>query len=81
MDRRILLIAAIFIIILLLFIFTSGFGLFSSNGDKTDSERENILKLVKTYMEQGEYERALNYLDDILLKNPMMKKRLIFRVK
>ena len=33
------------------------------------SERENMLILAKRYMERGEYERAMNILDNLLIKD------------
>ena len=73
MDRRILIIigAAVVLILLFLFIFTGGFGLFSSSEmDETNtSGYDNKLKLAQLYLDQGEYERALNYIDELLLEN------------
>lgn len=36
---------------------------------KTNIERDNIIKIVKRYYEKGEYDRALNQIEEILKKN------------
>ena len=42
----------------------------SSSGD---SERKNTLTLVQMYMDKGEYDRAMNLLDSLLVKNAQDK--------
>ena len=37
--------------------------------EKNSSERDNVLSLAKRYMERGEYERAMNLLDTLLIKD------------
>jgi len=36
---------------------------------QSDNRRQNIFKLVKGYLEQGEYDRALNLIDGLLIEN------------
>ncbi len=50
-------------------------GLFVANmiinaPDGTGASRENIIKLAERYRDRGEYSRALDLLDQLLLKNP-----------
>jgi len=51
-------------------------GLFVANmiiansSDGTGASRENIIKLAERYRDRGEYSRALDLLDQLLLKNP-----------
>jgi len=46
--------------------------------NEREKERENTLVLVKKYVEKGEYERAMNLLDDLLIKNPHDEEALLF---
>ena len=39
--------------------------------DEQMSERENTILLTKRYIERGEYERAMNLLDSLLIKNAL----------
>ncbi len=41
-----------------------------SGGDKGNSERDNILVLAADYLDQNEYERALDLVESLLLQNP-----------
>ena len=41
-----------------------------SNSSLTDQRRLNILKLAESYALAGEYDRALNLIDGILIENP-----------
>jgi len=36
---------------------------------QSDGRRQNIIKLAKNYIEQGEYDRALNLIDSLLIDN------------
>ena len=50
----------------------NGGGCYDQSGQYVSgnsSERENMLILAKRYMERGEYERAMNILDNLLIKN------------
>jgi hypothetical protein len=41
----------------------------STETGKQDSIRENTLRLAKSYMENGEYQRALDLVDKLLIEN------------
>ena len=40
-----------------------------SCGSASSLERDNTLKLIQRYIERGEYDRAMNLLDGLLIKN------------
>ena len=64
MDRKIIVIAGIALAVLLAG--GAGFFLFSGKGGG-DSVRKNTLALAADYMKNGEYQRALDLLDKLLI--------------
>ena len=67
-------------VVLVILLVTGGILLFSKKGSSPsgdtvintgggDSRRENILKLAVSYAEAGEYARALNLIDGLLIEN------------
>ena len=66
-NRRNLLIAGgviLAIVVVLLIILLP-----KSCGSSSSLERDNTLKLVQRYIEKGEYDRAMDLLDGLLIKN------------
>ena len=66
-NRRNLLIAGgviLAVIVILLIILLP-----KSCGGSSSTERDNTLKLVQRYIEKGEYDRAMDLLDGLLIKN------------
>ena len=75
-KRLLLIICAIILVLLLLF--GAGYGIYSAiknigNGNSEtsitslDKERDNIMTLIKRYVEKGEYERAMDLLESLLI--------------
>ena len=48
---------------------SGGYGTGGQNSNGVSSERDNILPLAKRYIERGEYERAMDLLDSLLITN------------
>jgi tetratricopeptide (TPR) repeat protein len=69
-DRRILIIGGVVVLAALLTI--GGIALFSSRGggETVDAQRANTLLLAADYIDQGEYDRALDLLEDLLIADP-----------
>ena len=65
-KRRILIISAVAVIVLICLLCIGGCVSKRSSGAKA---RANVCNLARTYAERGEYERALNKLDDYLEKH------------
>ena len=48
----------------------AGNGVYGEGGQNGNAtERDNMIILAKRYMERGEYERAMNILDNLLIKD------------
>ncbi|MGC9312147.1 MAG: tetratricopeptide repeat protein, partial [Sediminispirochaetaceae bacterium] len=75
MDRRWLILGAIIVLAALIgggiYLVGRGGGSADENGQLTEAEqlRQNTLSLAEDYFESGEYQRALDLVDSLLIKN------------
>ena len=55
----------------LLLLGVGGFGVYSmvKKGNAAATERDNTMSLIQRYLDRGEYDRALDLLEDLLIKN------------
>ena len=55
----------------LLLLGIGGFGVYSmvKKGNAAAAERDNTMSLIQRYLDRGEYDRALDLLEDLLIKN------------
>ncbi|MFW5769737.1 MAG: tetratricopeptide repeat protein, partial [Spirochaetota bacterium] len=76
MNKRIVIIGGIVLLLgvvavsLFLLLPARGAGEIVEEVDKTDTVRINTLRLAGEYGDQGEYQRALDLLDNLLVQNP-----------
>jgi Tfp pilus assembly protein PilF len=67
-DRRVLIIAGGVLLAALLTV--GGIAVFGGGSDAAAQQRQNTLILAEDYIEQGEYDRALDLLEDLLIADP-----------
>ncbi len=70
MDKKVLfIILAVVLILVIVLVLLLSLGVFNRK-DTTGEERVKKLGLAQLYMEKGEYDRALDMLEKLLLENP-----------
>lgn len=76
MDKKVIyaLIGAVVLILIIAVLFIAKPGIFGS-------KNANMIKLINLYYEKGEYDRALDKLEELLLKNPDNKELLALQDK
>lgn len=68
-KNKIFIISAIVVFTLLVFVLL--FVFFGASAKSRDIERHNMLALAEEYIKKGDYDRALNLLDSLIIKNAM----------